>query len=95
MRKTSKKLLLKRIALLVITIFVILILFEVTLRILYPTYANYNTEMWRYASESKKISDFPKLGHEHVSNKSNMPTITTIETLEVESNASKIENWYK
>ncbi len=40
------------------------------LRITYPLYSNYNTEMWRYAKELKRISDIKNLGHRHVPNRS-------------------------
>ena len=52
-----------------ITLILILILMEVALRITYPFYKNYNTEMWRYASELKMLSDNAEHGHEHVPNK--------------------------
>ena len=66
-----KNTLTKRTILLCCTIIVLLLFFEIVLRVFYPFYSNYNTEMWRYAVESKKISLFPGLGHEHVPNKSN------------------------
>ncbi|MBT3407365.1 SGNH/GDSL hydrolase family protein [archaeon] len=33
-----------------------LLFFEIVLRLTYPLYANYNTEMWKYASKMKQIS---------------------------------------
>jgi len=60
----------KRIILLAITTIFLLFLFEITLRATYPLYDNYNTEMWRYASESKQLSTF--VGHEHVPNQVNL-----------------------
>jgi lysophospholipase L1-like esterase len=57
-------------SLLFITLILILFFAEVALRITYPFYKNYNTEMWRYASELKMLSDNPERGHEHVPNKS-------------------------
>ncbi len=58
--------------LLFITLILILISAEVALRITYPFYKNYNTEMWRYASELKMLSGNPDRGHEHAPNKSSM-----------------------
>lgn len=48
------------------TILLFLILFELALRITYPLYADYNTEMWRYSRELKEI----RLdgGHAHIPN---------------------------
>ena len=48
--------------LLFITLILILISAEVALRITYPFYKNYNTEMWRYASELKMLSNSPERG---------------------------------
>ena len=58
--------------LLFITFILIQIMMEVALRVAYPFYKNYNTEMWRYASELKMLSDNSERGHEHVPNKSVM-----------------------
>lgn len=68
----GKNTLCKKILLSIITIIVFLLILEVFLRLTYPLYANYNTEMWRYASESKQISHNPGLGHEHTINSTNM-----------------------
>ncbi len=46
-----------------------LFILEIALRITYPLYSNYNTEMWRYAKELKQISNIKNLGHRHVPNK--------------------------
>ena len=35
------------------------------LKIFYPLYKNYNTEMWRYAKEIKTVSDDTRISHEH------------------------------
>lgn len=51
------------------TILATAIFFELGLRLLYPLYANYNTEMWRYCAEFKQRSDLLNMGHEHKPNK--------------------------
>lgn len=44
---------------------------ELLLRVSYPVYSNYNTEMWRYATAIKrKTPENPALGHEHKPNAS-------------------------
>ena len=68
----KKDILLKRIVLLIVSLFILVIILEIGLRISYPIYSNYNTEMWRYATESKQMSEFPGLGHEHIPNSDNM-----------------------
>ena len=50
---------------------VILFLFavmEIVLRISYPLYSNFNTEMWRYSTEIKTLSLLPGVSHEHIPN---------------------------
>lgn len=64
-------LILKRITLFFCTLVLIILISEALLRVAYPFYSNYNTESWRYASESKQVSDSKQLGHEHVPNKTN------------------------
>ncbi|MFH2020930.1 MAG: SGNH/GDSL hydrolase family protein [archaeon] len=66
---TATKLVLK-IALAVFSILFTLFFLEIILRLSYPLYADYNTEMWRYTKELKQRSDLPNLGHEHIPNKS-------------------------
>jgi len=43
---------------------------EIALRLFYPLYSDYNTEMWRYSSDMKKLSENRLLSHEHMPNKS-------------------------
>ncbi|MBN2407358.1 MAG: SGNH/GDSL hydrolase family protein [Elusimicrobia bacterium] len=59
--KTATKILLAAVSALVM-----LALIEAGLRLGYRFYADYNTEMWRYAVELKRLSANGKLGHEHV-----------------------------
>lgn len=80
--KFNKKLFVKRLILTFSTILFIILIFEILFRITYPLYSNYNTEMWRYASESKRISTFPNLGHEHVPNFTN-----TLYGVEIKTNS--------
>lgn len=56
---------LKNISMLLVTLSIILVLFELAAKISYPFYANYNTEMWRYSSEIKEVSKHHGLSHEH------------------------------
>ncbi len=58
----------KLIFFLFVLIFLILLL-EVTLRITYPLYSNFNTEMWRYSKDIKTLSDIPNVSHIHLPNK--------------------------
>jgi len=68
-RKISKKILGKNVFLFIAASLLMVLFLEIGLRITYPLYANYNTEMWRYAVELKQLSSFPNLNHEHVPNK--------------------------
>jgi lysophospholipase L1-like esterase len=52
-----------------IMILITVLMIEGFLRISYPTYANFNTEMWRYSTEIKKLSDVEGVSHEHMPNK--------------------------
>ncbi|MBI2136465.1 SGNH/GDSL hydrolase family protein [Candidatus Woesearchaeota archaeon] len=49
-------------------ILIMLLFFEIALRLAYPLYSNYNTEMWRYAKEIKALSSNPLIAHEHKPN---------------------------
>jgi lysophospholipase L1-like esterase len=49
-----------------------LFLLEGILRITYPSYSNYNTEMWRYAAELKQRSSYSDIGHEHIPNENKL-----------------------
>lgn len=60
---------LKNLVLLIIILLIFVIILEVILRISYPLYANYNTEMWRYSVLLKKASNNPDVSHEHIPNK--------------------------
>ena len=50
-------------------LFVSLFLGEVAVRLLYPAIANYNMEMWRYASDLKQPTANPRLPFHHFPNK--------------------------
>jgi lysophospholipase L1-like esterase len=54
----------KQICFVIIVLVFFLLFFEIVLRVSYPAYSNYNTEMWRYAKELKVLSE-PNIGHEH------------------------------
>ncbi len=60
-----KKGILKNLALFFVSMLLILIFLEASARISYPLYSDYNTEMWRYASQIKMSSDLPNLSHVH------------------------------
>ncbi len=68
MAKNKPKNILKNIILLVIVLLVFLALLEIILRITYPIYSNYNTEMWRYSVLLKRASPNPNVSHEHIPN---------------------------
>jgi lysophospholipase L1-like esterase len=72
-------LLFKKLLVSLFSIICVLLLLEIACRISYPLYENYNTEMWRYASEIKQKSDNLLLGHEHIQNKSGYYYGTKIE----------------
>jgi len=63
-----------------IALFVFLFFMEIVLRIAYPLYSNYNTEMWRYAGDIKIPSSNEFVSHEHAPNKSGLYYGTTITT---------------
>ncbi|MFH2020940.1 MAG: SGNH/GDSL hydrolase family protein [archaeon] len=58
----------KKIALVLTSIIFTLVILEIVLTVSYPLWSDYNSEMWRYASELKKLSDTPDVGHEHIPN---------------------------
>jgi lysophospholipase L1-like esterase len=58
----------RNLCLLASTTIICLLVFEATLRLTYPLYSNYNTEMWRHAKELKVISDDPRIAHENKAN---------------------------
>lgn len=62
--------LIKNMSLFVLSMLIFILIFEVILRITYPLYADYNTEMWRYAVELKQKSNISGLKHEHKPSKS-------------------------
>lgn len=71
MIKTKKKYgYIKKIVLSIMTVFILILFLEVVARIIYPFYSNYNTEMVRYTTMVKQVSDNPKLSHEHRPNSS-------------------------
>lgn len=49
-----------------ISIALCLVSMELLLRMIYFSYADYNTEMWRYARYFKQYSANPSRGHEHI-----------------------------
>ncbi len=57
----------------ILVLFIVIIItlagFEVLLRVTYSTYANFNTEMWRYSKEIKTLSTTEGVSHEHLPNK--------------------------
>lgn len=59
----------KNICLFFLTLILFFLFLEVVARISYPLYANYNTEMWRYASELKRPGTYSNLSHEHIPNR--------------------------
>lgn len=61
----KRKDILKNIALLCATIIILLVFVEIIARLTYPLYANYNTEMWRYAKDLKMPSSNPLVSHVH------------------------------
>jgi lysophospholipase L1-like esterase len=88
----------KKLLLLIVAFVIFLLLLEIVLRAAYPLYANYNTEMWRYSMNLKKITG-PFL-FEHIPNKSvelygvNIKTNSQgwrdLEDFSEDSNATKI-----
>ena len=63
----SKTSLIKKIALLLFSILILSAAAELFLRLSYPAYSNYNTEMWRYSSKLKRIDTLSGC-HVHVPN---------------------------
>lgn len=59
----------KNVILLAIVMLAFAAILETGLRISYPLYKNYNTEMWRYSVLLKKASSNPNVSHEHVPGK--------------------------
>lgn len=53
---------------LVIGLVVALLLLELATRYLLDDGMNFDIEMWKYASDIKRVSDIPELGHEHAPN---------------------------
>jgi lysophospholipase L1-like esterase len=51
------------------TVFVTLLFGEAVVRLMYPTIANYNMEMWRYASDLKQPMANPRLPFHHFPDK--------------------------
>ena len=59
----------QNIILLIVSTVCSLLFLEGILRGLYPYYKNYNSEMWRYGKDIKKISGDARVSHEHQANK--------------------------
>ncbi|MFC1690830.1 SGNH/GDSL hydrolase family protein [Nanoarchaeota archaeon] len=57
---------------LLVVILVLLVFFEIALRVSYNGWSNFNSEMWRYSIDVKKISDIPNVSHEHQPKKSSI-----------------------
>lgn len=57
------------VGLMLLVLVIILLCMEILLRVSYPIYDNFNTEMWRYSVEIKKLSNTPGVSHEHMPNK--------------------------
>ena len=72
-KKKKVKDLFVNLLILLIIIILITFLFEIFLRVFYPTYSNFNTEMWRYSIDIKKLSNLPNVSHEHQANKERRP----------------------
>lgn len=53
---------------LVIGLVIALLLLELATRYLLDDGMNFDIEMWKYASDIKRVSDIPELGHEHTPN---------------------------
>ena len=53
-----------------ISIFIGIILCELTLRIKHSFFINYDIEMWKYAKKLKQKSSNIKIGHTHIKNSS-------------------------
>lgn len=80
MPRGKKQNIARNFGLLVITLLVILLLMEISLRLAYPLYKNYNTEMWRYARDIKMPSKNPIVSHEHAPNRQGSYYGATIST---------------
>lgn len=52
-----------------ITVFLLFLFFETSLRLFYPFYSNFNTEMWRYSTKIKTLSDVSGVSHGHMPDK--------------------------
>src|SRR3990170_5452920 len=59
-----------------------LLLLEVLIRLLYPRFSSYQTEMFRYAAEHKMLTANPKLPFRHVPSKTG-----TYYGIEIKTNA--------
>lgn len=68
MAKNKAKNIFKNLLLLIIVLAIVTMLLEISLRLAYPFYFNYNTEMWRYSVLLKRASPNPNVSHEHVPN---------------------------
>ncbi len=77
------------IILIVVTLLIFLFLMEIILRIIYPIYSNYNTEMWRYSRDMKIPSSNKLMSYEHTPNKSGLYYGTMITT-----NADGFRDYY-
>lgn len=58
----------KNLLLLMAILVVFIAIVEISLRVSYGLYSNYNTEMWRYSVLLKTASQNPNVSHEHVPN---------------------------
>ncbi len=54
----------------VVTILILAVVLEFILVFKNKDGRNYDIEMWKYSRELKRVSDNPRLGHEHIPNKS-------------------------
>jgi lysophospholipase L1-like esterase len=79
-QKKIKKSIFKDFLLALAVLLIMLVLIEIIMRISYPLYKNYNTEMWRYAKDLKIISNDPRIAHEHKANGEAFLYGTTITT---------------
>ncbi len=80
LKREKSKQVVKLIFSFILLLLVLLIGLELLLRLSYPLYSNFNTEMWRYSKDIKTLSDIPNVPHLHMPNKKSQLYGITIET---------------
>ena len=53
----------------IIVLFLLILTLEIGLRLTYPIYSNFNSEMWRYSKDIKTLSNITNVSHIHLPNK--------------------------